>query len=94
MDRNQSRRYRAYRLLLRVLPFDFRSDFGRDMELTFRDQAADVARQEGNGGLLRLWAETIIGIFRLAPGEHAPLLRHRLLAVGGKLSTRRPLKRL
>src|SRR5579859_4036821 len=75
MDGNQSRTHRGYRLLLRVLPFDFRSDFGRDMERTFHDQAAGVAKREGNAGLLRLWAETIVGIFRVAPGEHWQMLK-------------------
>jgi hypothetical protein len=29
---------RSYRGLLRILPFDFRSEFGDDMEETFREQ--------------------------------------------------------
>ena len=66
---------RAYRLLLRVLPFQFRSDFGQEMEQTFRDQAASAARREGKAGLLRLWLETIAGIFRVAPSEHWQMLR-------------------
>ncbi|HUI41104.1 MAG TPA: ABC transporter permease, partial [Terriglobia bacterium] len=71
----RSRANRLYRLLLRVLPFDFRSDFGRDMEQTFRDQAAEAERREGRMGLLRLWLETFTGIFRIAPGEHWQMLR-------------------
>jgi len=66
---------RLYRLLLRVLPFDFRADFGRDMEQTFRDQAVDAERREGKIGLLRLWMKTLAGIFRVAPGEHWQMLR-------------------
>jgi hypothetical protein len=31
---------RFYRGLLRILPFDFRSEFGDDMEETFREQRA------------------------------------------------------
>jgi hypothetical protein len=46
MEQNQSWTSRSYRLLLRVLPFDFRSDFGRDMEQTFQDQAASVAKHK------------------------------------------------
>jgi len=75
MDQIQPWTNRVYRLLLRLLPFDFRSDFGRDMERTFQDQAASVAKHEGRAGLLRLWAETIAGIFRVAPGEHWQMLK-------------------
>jgi putative ABC transport system permease protein len=70
-----SRTRRLYRLLLRVLPFEFRSDFGRDMEETFSDQAAAAERSEGRMGLVRLWLETLAGIFRIAPGEHWQMLR-------------------
>jgi putative ABC transport system permease protein len=72
---NSSWSHRGYRLLLRALPFDFRSDFGREMEQTFHDQAAHVVRYDGKTGLLRLWVETIVGIFRVAPGEHWQMLR-------------------
>jgi predicted permease len=76
MDRDdQSWASRGYRLLLRALPFDFRSDFGREMEQTFHDQAAHVAKYDGKTGLLRLWVETIVGIFRVAPAEHWQMLR-------------------
>jgi len=75
MNQNQPSTSRVYRLLLRVLPFDFRSDFARDMEQTFQEQAANVAKQEGRAGLLRLWAQTIVGIFRVAPGEHWQMLK-------------------
>jgi predicted permease len=75
MNQNQPWTSHAYRLLLRVLPFDFRSDFGRDMERTFQEQAASVAKHEGRTGLLRLWAETIVGIFQVAPSEHWQMLK-------------------
>ena len=74
-NEKQSRTSRLFRLLLRVFPFDFRADFGRDMERTFRDQAADAEKQDGKIGLLRLWAETLADIFRVAPGEHWQMLR-------------------
>src|SRR5262249_53338702 len=66
---------RAYWLLLRVLPFDFRAAFGRDMERTFHDQATEAEQREGKAGLLRLWFETVVGIFRIAPDEHWQMLR-------------------
>jgi len=66
---------RAYRLLLRMLPFEFRGDFGGEMEDVFRDQRADALRRRGVAGLFALWSETILGIFRMAPREHLAILR-------------------
>ena len=60
---------RFYRGLLRLLPFDFRSDFGPEMEEVFREQSAD-AQRSGAKGAFRLWWETVSGIFRTAPREH------------------------
>ncbi len=66
---------RVYRLLLRALPFDFRADFGGEMQQTFHEQAADAEKRQGKIGLLKLWAETIAGILHTAPGEHWQMLR-------------------
>ena len=57
---------RFYRALLRLLPFDFRSDFGGDMEETFRDQRDDTARRRG----------------RLRPSSHVVGHHHRYLPHG------------
>ncbi len=64
---------RIYRGLLRLLPFDFRSEFESDMEQVFREQLARESRR-GRIGLLRLWWETIAGIFHTAPREHLSIL--------------------
>jgi putative ABC transport system permease protein len=66
---------RLYRALLRLLPFDFRSDFGPEMEAVFHEQHSAAERREGKPGVLRLWWETIVGIFRTAPAEHWAMLR-------------------
>ena len=65
---------RFYAGLLRLLPFDFRAEFGSEMEEVFREQRADTARQRGLGALLRMWGATIADIFRMAPREHASVL--------------------
>ena len=65
---------RFYRGLLRVLPFDFRSDFGDDMEEAFREQRAETERRKGSLGLWRMWWATITDILRMAPREHASVL--------------------
>ena len=64
---------RLYRALLRLLPFDFRSDFGPEMETVFREQQDEARRRGGRPSVLRLWWETISGIFRTAPAEHAAM---------------------
>ena len=66
---------RVFRALLRLLPDDFRSDYGRDMEHTFEDQQQE-ARDRGNpAGIARVWWETLAGIFTTAPREHWEMLR-------------------
>ncbi|HEY6390802.1 MAG TPA: ABC transporter permease [Bryobacteraceae bacterium] len=66
---------RLYRALLRLFPFDFRSEFESEMEQTFREQRSHVQRRKGTLGLLALWWETIAGIFTTAPAEHLSMLR-------------------
>ncbi len=75
MTKQTSRAMRFYRSLLRLLPFDFRGDFGPEMEEVFREQRADAEKRGGVRGLLRLWWETIAGIFRTAPREHLTMFR-------------------
>jgi predicted permease len=65
---------RFYRVLLRLLPGDFRGAFGEEMEIVFRDQHRDAERQ-GFRGLARLWGETLAGFVTTAPREHLALLR-------------------
>jgi putative ABC transport system permease protein len=75
MGMKNSNATRYYRALLRLLPFDFRSDYGPEMELVFREQREEAERREGKQGVLRLWWETITGIFRTAPAEHWAMFR-------------------
>jgi len=65
---------RSFRALLRILPFDFRVDFDTEMEQVFREQRMD-AEGQGRMGLLRLWWETIVGVFTTAPREHWAMLK-------------------
>jgi putative ABC transport system permease protein len=64
---------RAFRLLLRIFPPEFRGDYGREMEAVFREQRRETAGQKAE--LFRLWGETIVGIFRTAPAEHMEMFR-------------------
>ena len=63
---------RLYRLLVRLMPFEFRSDFGEEMTDVFRQERRDAAL-EGRGGLASLWLRTVAGMVRngrpSAPGR-------------------------
>jgi putative ABC transport system permease protein len=66
---------RAYRALLRFFPFDFRGDFGSEMEEVFREQRTAAVRRAGLAALFNLWWETALDIVRTAPAEHFAILR-------------------
>ena len=59
---------------LRLLPFEFRFDHGREIEQTFHAQHLDATR-EGRVSLGRLWLEFLAGMLRTAPREHLSILR-------------------
>jgi len=63
---------RIFGLLLRMLPFDFRADHGREMEQVFRTQ-----RRESRGmrAIAGLWFETIQDVLATAPAQHVQVLR-------------------
>ena len=65
---------RVYGGLLRLLPFDFRSEFGTEMEEVFREQRAETGPRARYPGLLRMWGATAADIFRMAPREHLGVL--------------------
>jgi putative ABC transport system permease protein len=75
-----------FRTLLRLLPAEFRAEYAREMEATFRAERADVHTRFG---LVRLWVATIGDIFRTAPGEHADMLG-RDLRYAFRMLGRRP----
>src|SRR3954469_13720005 len=65
---------RFYAGLLRLLPFEFGSEFGGEMEEVFREQRADTAGRRGAAALAKMWATTVGDIFRMAPREHLSVL--------------------
>jgi predicted permease len=68
-------RSRIFRALLRLLPLDFRTEHGREMEQLFQAQQAD-ARGEGTiRAMARLWFETVHDLVTTAPRQHAAMLR-------------------
>jgi len=67
---------RIFRGLMRALPFDFRTNYGGAMEGVFQEQRREVEEKGGTMELVRLWGETLAGIFRTAPREHWEILKH------------------
>jgi putative ABC transport system permease protein len=65
---------RWFRRLLRILPLDFRSDYGRDMEQVFREQRREAASR-GTMSVLRVWIETAAALVAIGPREHLAQLR-------------------
>ena len=60
---------RVFRSLLKLFPFDFRSNYGRELEQVFREQRREA--REGKGlAPIRLWSRTIRGVFSTALSEH------------------------
>jgi len=65
---------KLFRTLVRVLPFDFRTNYEGEMEAVFHEQQREAEERGGLLGALRLWKETIVGIFTTAPREHWQIL--------------------
>ncbi|HXR98333.1 MAG TPA: ABC transporter permease [Terriglobales bacterium] len=71
-----ARSNRVLQFFLRLLPADFRQEYGREIESDFRHQAREAGATPG--GAARLWRSTIAGIVRTAPSEHFRILRQDL----------------
>ncbi|HTQ62511.1 MAG TPA: ABC transporter permease [Candidatus Solibacter sp.] len=65
---------KLFRALVRVLPFDFRTNYEGEMEGVFREQQRELEERGGFFEALKLWKETILGIFTTAPREHWQIL--------------------
>jgi putative ABC transport system permease protein len=75
MTEPERRTTKRFRMLLRLLPAEFRGDYGPEMEQVFIDQREEAAREGSKMGIWRLWWETAKGIFTTAPREHFSMLR-------------------
>jgi putative ABC transport system permease protein len=65
---------KLFRALVRLLPFDFRTNYQGEMEGVFQEQQRELEERGGLLGALKLWKETIVGIFTTAPREHWQIL--------------------
>jgi putative ABC transport system permease protein len=61
-----------FRNLLRLLPAEFRGDYGGEMETAFRDERREARRPRA---MLGLWMSAFADILRTAPTEHWDILR-------------------
>jgi putative ABC transport system permease protein len=66
---------RFFQMLVRVFPFDFQTNYGGEMAGVFREQHREAEERGGLSGLVKLWGETITGVFRTAPREHWEILK-------------------
>src|SRR5690348_6297688 len=66
---------RLFRALLRLLPVEFRGDFGGEMEQVFRALHRDARREGTVITMVRLWAETLRDLVSTAPREHLAIVR-------------------
>jgi predicted permease len=62
---------RLLRLALRLLPEEFRSSYGRDIETTFRAECQGLSTHASIG----VWTSTVADVLRRAPGIHWDILR-------------------
>jgi putative ABC transport system permease protein len=67
---------RMFRAVLRLMPFDFRANYAGEMEAVFAQQRQDIWERGRPLDFLRLWGETLAGIFSTAPREHWEILKH------------------
>jgi putative ABC transport system permease protein len=78
---------RVFRVLVRLMPAEFRGEYEREMSATFR---AERRAAGSTTGLARVWVATVADVFRTAPGEHLDILR-RDLGYALRLLKRRPV---
>jgi putative ABC transport system permease protein len=66
---------RFFRLIVRIFPFDFQTNYGGEMAGVFREQQRQAETRGGVFEVLKLWTETVAGAFRTAPREHWEILK-------------------
>lgn len=80
-----------YRILLSLYPEEFRTLYGEQMCLSFRDACRAAYHQKGLSGLVALWLPTLLDLFKSALEERArqgeiDMSKTRLIAFAGPLT--------
>jgi predicted permease len=73
--RRRSFAERIFRAVVRLFPFDFRADHGRDLEQTLREQHREAQREGSAASFGRLWLDVARDVLTTAPREHAVILK-------------------
>ncbi len=73
MPRDRTLATRLFRWMARLLPFDFRREYGPDMERAFADDLNDPARRERPSRIWTTCARAVAGIAPIAIREHAAI---------------------
>ncbi len=63
---------RIFGALLKLLPAEFRGDYGREIETAFRDERREA---RGIGAIANLWLHAFADILATAPSEHWDILK-------------------
>ena len=77
-NQNEGLSRKLFRALLRLLPFDFRTNYEGEMEGVFHQQQREVEEEGSLLAAFRLWKETIFGVFTTAPRVHWEILKSDL----------------
>ena len=82
---------RLYGVLLYLYPKTFRTAYGQQMRMAFRDACRVAYHQNGAGGLLALWLPTLLDLLKSALEERArqgeiTMSKARLITLAGPLT--------
>ena len=75
MDQRRSISERAFGVLTRVFPREFRAEFGAEMCHLFRDQVREARALGGTAGVARFWLRVLPSLTRAAILEHHDAFR-------------------
>jgi predicted permease len=75
MPRGRTLAKRVFKWMARLLPFDFRRDYGQEMERAFADDLDDPAKRQRPSRTWTTFARAVAGIGPLALREHAAIAR-------------------
>lgn len=89
-ERRLSLSIQVYRKLLLLYPAEHRQTYGTLMVQVFRDSCRDACRQEGAGGLARVWIRTLLDAIPSLMVEYRSALENGgLLNMDGRTARRR-----
>src|SRR5689334_2934779 len=75
MGAHDSLAKRLFSWVSRLLPFDFRREYGREMELAFASDLEDATQSTRPTRIWRVWVRAIAGVGPVAVREHLAVTR-------------------